>query len=213
MTESAERDLTIVKNIKTYADYPFIKLSRKLLSSFYEAAEKLEGPRLRKIAGRLPKMFECFLAVTGRDFSSVTPRAELRQTAKLFVGALYSDVFFSFTLYTRYEYAKAFESLLDITRRKLRWIPTISVDLRVASRSDESNHLRDSVDVLPLVEDEVRLWRHYHAEDRGGQRTYFPPPSRASSLQQALRGKIAPPGAGVYARPTHGFNPMLQCDD
>ncbi|MEX3999805.1 hypothetical protein AB4Y38_13000 [Paraburkholderia sp. EG285A] len=166
--------LTIINDMGSYAGYPFIYLTTKLIAAFREAFPRCTAGT-RRIGESLLLALEGFVAVTQRKIRWNTPAHEASETFALFLGALNSPRFFAFpSPHTRYRYSRALLELLAKAHGSASYLRPLEVPLPYLRTGAELSRLIGLAEALPLDTNEVLIWSHYRVESKVGSPTFLP---------------------------------------
>lgn len=171
---SHKNKLTIVQNRHSLQYYPFEYLDRTTLQTIEKAIDHFSISRKERVS-RVLKLFECFLQVSGNQFSLIyLSNIKHDPVIRLFLGALWSDLFMTARVTTRHDCAYTFYDMLIALKAIVPSlaIPTVHIDRRVVT-SDVTSCINE-FEALPLNEERIYYWRGWWAYNKNNIPWFIP---------------------------------------
>lgn len=170
---------TIIRNVRSYQDYPFEAIDESVLALFQKIRLELVNKNSLNCFQRFLRLMECFLQVTNKRLatSSISHRSFVI-IYRGFIGAIYSEKFSDMSLERRYFLVHTLVDIMAVlsnrepSLRSLNLIP--GINLHTYSVSAEVESCRIEFENMPLVEEKVWLWRGWHSTNRDGRTINFP---------------------------------------
>lgn len=172
ISNSAEKNLTIVQNYSTYVDFEFKGLSGKAREALLTALASGPVPTyLRKSAGAVFRYFEVYLFLTGERVTeqTLTGRSML-PLAHGFIGALHSQRFMDAVIYMRKRYTSVFAKALSTLNSNFSF-EGLGIGREISAQETE---LAAVFDARQFSEEQIWLLRGWWAENKNGVRMHLP---------------------------------------
>ncbi len=165
---------TIVQNRRSLQYYPYVCLDSNTLTIINEATQHFSASGKERVS-RLLKLLECFLQVSGKKFSlSTLSHVEHHVTARLFIGALWSDLFMPAKITTRHDISCTFYDIIKAMQgiKLSLTIPSIKIDRREVT-SDLAFCIKE-FEALSLNEERIYYWRGWWAYNKNNMPWFVP---------------------------------------
>lgn len=167
----ADKVMPIVRDVGAYGDYPISAISAPTLGQLRDASKSLR-PTDQKLVKPTLTLLECFLQITGQEFSlSDGFRDGEAKIILEFVGALHSPRFSNRPLSSSYYTTRALLKLLSHCSGSTL-IP--SLKLSVTRVPSDIEPWAREFDDRPLIEEAVFAWSGWPVVDRSSKTWWLP---------------------------------------
>lgn len=164
---------TIVQKIRSLQHYSFEYLDSATLKLIDEAIDHF-SPSRKEMLSRILKLFECFLQVSRVKVSGTAFFYVEAGTTRLFIGALWSDLFVSAKMGMRYDMTRAFYEMLKVLKVHIPTLvlPTINIERKRVS-SDIASCIKE-FEALSLNLERIYYWQGWWAYNKNNIPWFVP---------------------------------------
>lgn len=158
------------KGSSGYDAYPFEALSEDFRNRLSKGVNENVIGRRAADCTVIPYLLECFLQVTGRKLDLYAIRQEaFFETYGLFVGAINSNKFNSYTVERRYVVTCLFQRLMEYLQEKEECIALPYVQVKSKETSADIVPWVTAFEKLPCDDEKVWLWQGWPTINKSGR--------------------------------------------